>query len=83
MAGTLAVESSVLQYMKDHGLYGFGRQSRVERVVMVASERFSAVFSAEGRWVLLAGTAAIVAAGGLIGVISRLRKGGGGGRVVR
>lgn len=79
VAGTLAVETSVLQYMKDHGLYGFGRQSRVERLVMVASERCSAVFSEERRWVLLAGTAALVAAGGLMGVISRLRKGGAGG----
>lgn len=69
----MAVESSVLRYMKDHRLYGFGRQSRLERMVMLASGRCSSIFSDESRWMALAGIAVAV---GMIGIVNQLRKGG-------
>lgn len=69
----MAVESSVLRYMKDRRLYGFGRQSRLERMVMLASDSCSLIFSDERRWMTLAGIAVAI---GAIGVVSRLRKGG-------
>lgn len=76
----MAVESSVLQYMKDHRLYGFGRQSRLERMVMLASDGCSSMFSDERRWRTLAGIAVAI---GAIGIVGRLRKGGAGGCPVR
>ncbi|CAM9170041.1 unnamed protein product [Ectocarpus sp. 12 AP-2014] len=76
LEGTLAVETSVLRYMKDHRLYGFGRQSRLEKVLMAASERFSSVFSEERRWMVIAGTAAVVVAVGVLRFVGRFRDGG-------
>lgn len=72
--GTMAVETSVLRYMKDHRLYGFGRQSQLERMVMAVSDRFASAFSVERRWLTLAG---IVAAVGVVAVTSRVRRTGG------
>eukprot|EP00752_Nemacystus_decipiens_P007637 g6826.t1 len=57
--GTMAVESSVLRYMKDHRLYGFGRQSRLERMIMLASDSWSSLFSDERLWMTLAGLALV------------------------
>ncbi len=70
----MAVETAVLRYMKDHRLYGFGRQSQLERMVMAVSDRFVSAFSEERRWVTLAGIAAVV---GVVAMTSRVRKSGG------
>ena len=64
-----------MRYMKDHRLYGFGRQSRLERMVMLVSDSCSAMFSDEWRWITPVGVAVAI---GAIGVVSRLRKGGAG-----
>lgn len=70
LGGTLAVEYQVLQYMRGRRLYGFGRQSRLDRVLMEASERFSKP------WRIAAGAAVLMVAVG-VGAAAARRRGGG------
>lgn len=73
MGGTLAVESPVLEYMFERRLYGFGRQSRLDRAFMSASKRVPA------RWLILAGAAGLLGVVG-VGVVAASERRRGGGR---
>lgn len=72
MGGTLAVEYQVLQYMREKRLYGFGRQSRLDRALMEAAERFSTP------WWIAAGAAVLIVAVGVGTAAAAARRRGGG-----
>lgn len=68
LGGTLAVEYQVLRYMRENRLFGFGRQSWLDRALMEASERMSTP------WWIAAGTLLVVAVGA--GMAAQRRGGG-------
>lgn len=71
LGGTLAIEYQVVQYMREKRLFGFGRQSRLDRALMEAADRFSKP------WRIAAGVAVLVVAIGVGSAAAARRRGGG------
>ena len=65
------MEYQVVQYIRERRLFGFGRQSRLDRALMEAADRFSKP------WWIAAGAAVLIVAIGVGSVTASRRRGGG------